>query len=196
MKITTFQSQDKVFESLGYQFSTPKEYKQLSPDVIRTLLEVSPEMEQIDELIDNKCYSLHKDERLVCFSKLFKEIIETNKELFSSKTTPETANTLYKFHSDEITLPIIYSEKLSSIIESFFQRLQSPYKNPEVKRAVTSETEKKLHERINYLHSDYVRLAMATALGVSIKEIPSPSYDYTSETQGLKKPVSMDIYRQ
>ncbi len=194
---TTFQSRAVVCEDSAPAIQKDqKKLNPVNPDLIRTLLEVSPEMQLIDNLLDKKCYFLHKDEKLGCFSELFKEIISINKELFASKTVLEKANILFGFHLDAITHQISPSEKLTFFIESFFQRLEVLYKTPEVKRVLTEETEKKMKERISYLHSSYIRFATATALEVPIKDISSLFYPDDSGSIGLKKPSNMGLYKE
>lgn len=193
---TNFQYHDANHESTKYVLDSSKEEKQLSPDVINALLEASPEMEQIDALVDSKCYSLHKDEKLSYFSELFKQIIFINENLFSCKASSEKAKILFAFHSDAVTHQIVHSEKFSSLVESFFQRLEDPYKTSEIKKVIIAETERKLKERISYMHSDYIRYATAIALEMSINDIPLPSSEDAIEAQELKKPSKMDVYEK
>ena len=196
--MSTLTTNFQYHESPKYALTVRKDQKQLSPDSIRTLLDVSPEMQQINVLLDEKCYSLHEDEKLNYFSKIYTEVIEINKDLFSSKTTPEKAGILFRLHSDTIVQQVSHSDKTTTLIESFFKGLQDPYKTPEVKRIVSIEAQRKLRERISCLHSGYVRFAVAAALEVPIASIPSLSCSENDleEIHRLKIPSNIDIYKE
>ncbi len=126
-----FQPQVHNAETVSYSAGmSKKEQKSLNPEMIRALLDVSPEMQQIDDLVDRRCYALHQDRKLGKFSALFQEVIEENKGLFS-KTTKEEASLLYQFHSDAIVSPII-SEKISAIVDAFLQKLGPLSKDTEI----------------------------------------------------------------
>lgn len=193
---TNFQLQTAACTSLTCAAEASSEKKQLSPDVIRILLGVSPQLTQIHGIVDDRCYALHEDKKIAFFSTLFKEVIEANKSLFSFQPLSEKVHALFKFHSDEIIFQIINSEKLNPIVRSFFQELQPTYQTPEVQDVVVAETVRNLRERILYLHADYVRVAIAKALEVSIRELPPSSREYAPQAQELKKPSGMDLYTQ
>lgn len=197
------QDSDKDLESLKKSNSEQpefcedfavKEEKQLSSDAIQMLLEVSPEIDEIDGLLDARCYTLHKDEKLACFSEAFKTIIKENENLFSNKSSLDKAEILFNFHSHAATFLIIQSEKLSSLVDSFFNMLEGSYKTEKTKSAITSEITKKLKERIINLHSNYVRIAIADALKEPFENIQPISFSVVKNPE-VKMPSNiMNIY--
>ena len=171
---TTVMLQTQVHNAETVSYSagmSKKEQKPLSPEMIHALLDVSPEMQQIDDLVDRRCYALHQDGKLGEFSALFQEVIEENKGLFSSKTTKEQASLLYQFHSDAIVNPI-RSEKIPAIVDAFLQKLGPLSKDTEIITTVRESSQRALYTRVNYLHSDYISIAVAAALKISVKELP------------------------
>ena len=192
--VVTLQTQVHNAETVNYSARIPKEkQKPLSPEMIRALLDVSPEMQQIDDLVDRRCYALHQDGKLSEFSILFQGVIKENEELFSSKTTTEQASLLYQFHSDAIVNPIM-SEKIPAIVDAFLQQLGPLSKDAEIITTVRESSRRALYARVNYLHSGYVRVAAATALEVSIKDLPHLSFpiDYP-EIQA--RSLNLDLYK-
>lgn len=198
-----FQGSDKDLESLRKSNSeqselsegfSVKEQKQLSSDAIRMLLEVFPEINKIDELLDTRCYTLHKDEKISCFSEAFKTIIKENENLFSNKSSIDKAEILFDFHAHATTSPITQSKEFYSFIDSFFEMLDGSYKTEETKSTITLEATKKLKERIINLHSNYVRIVIADALKEPFENIQPLSFSMIKNPEVKTSSNIMDIY--
>ncbi len=171
-----------------------EEQKSLAPELIRSLLDVSPEMQQIEDLVDRRCSALHQDERLGDFSALFQQVINHNKELFSSQTPAEQAGLLYQFHSDAIVNPIV-SDHIPTIAESFMQKLGPSFSdNVQIRATVREAFQNVLYSRVNYAHADYISIAAAKALKISVKELPHLSFPSTS-TKMETSSLDLGLYR-
>ncbi len=85
------------------------------------------------------------------------------------------------------------SEKIPAIVDAFLQKLGPLSKDAEIITTVRESSRRALYARVNYLHSGYVRVAAATALEVSIKDLPHLSFpiDYL-EIQA--RPLNLDLY--
>ncbi len=164
---------------------SPVEESKLSSDDVFALLELVPQGDAIDAVVDRRCQLIHQDDKIDDFSRLFKAIIKRNKYLFSGKSIEEKSAVLYNFHSNRVVFLIL--GELKPIVKEFsayFKR--SSCDDAQVERVVDDAARRKARQRVNSLHSSYTRLVIARALEESVKKIPSAtSGQKVSEGQEL-----------